>query len=71
MMTSLPSDSTQKTLSNDTHIIYFQKRQLLIMPSDASVIRRLVGVSADAIVGGSGIGLSGGIGDPGSGSLDI
>ena len=29
-----------------------------------------VGVSADAIVGGSGIGLSGGIGDPGSGSLD-
>ena len=41
------------------------------MPSDASVIRRLVGVSADAIVGGSGIGLSGGIGDPGSGSLDI
>ena len=38
MMTSLPSDSTQKTLSNDTHIIYFQKWQLLIMPSDASVI---------------------------------
>ena len=28
-----------------------------------------VGVGADAIVGGSGIGLSGGIGDPGSGSL--
>ena len=33
------------------------------------VPKRLVGVSADAIVGGSGIGLSGGIGDPGSGSL--
>ena len=31
------------------------------------VPKRLVGV--DAIVGGSGIGLSGGIGDPGSGSL--
>ena len=31
--------------------------------------KRLVGVGADAIVGGSGIGLSGGIGDPGSGSL--
>ena len=27
-----------KTLSNDTHIIYFQKRQQLIMPSDTSVI---------------------------------
>ena len=33
------------------------------------VPKRLVGVGADAIVGGSGIGLSGGIGDPGSGSL--
>ena len=33
------------------------------------VPRRLIGVGADAIVGGSGIGLSGGIGDPGSGSL--
>ena len=33
------------------------------------VPKRLVGVSADAIVGGSGIGLSGGIGDAGSGSL--
>ena len=31
--------------------------------------KRLVGVGADAIVGGSGIGLSGRIGDPGSGSL--
>ena len=34
------------------------------------VPKRLVGVGADAIIGGSGIGLSGGIGDPGSGSLD-
>ena len=33
------------------------------------VPKRLVGVGADAIIGGSGIGLSGGIGDPGSGSL--
>src|SRR5580692_3111489 len=33
------------------------------------VPKRLVGVGADAIVGGSGIGLSGGISDPGSGSL--
>ena len=33
------------------------------------VPKRLVGVGADAIVGGLGIGLSGGIGDPGSGSL--
>ena len=33
------------------------------------VPKRLVGVGADAIVGGSGIGLSGGIGDPGSSSL--
>ena len=33
------------------------------------VPKRLVGVGADAIVGGSGIGLSGGIGDPGSDSL--
>ena len=33
------------------------------------VPKRLVTVGADAIVGGSGIGLSGGIGDPGSGSL--
>ena len=34
------------------------------------VPKRLAGVGADAIVGGSGIGLSGGIGDPGSDSLD-
>ena len=34
------------------------------------VPKRLIGVGADAIVGGSGIGLSGGIGDPGSDSLD-
>ena len=34
------------------------------------VPKRLVGVGADAIIGGSGIGLSGGISDPGSGSLD-
>ena len=33
------------------------------------VPKRLVSVGADAIIGGSGIGLSGGIGDPGSGSL--
>ena len=33
------------------------------------VPKRLVGVGADTIVGGLGIGLSGGIGDPGSGSL--
>ena len=33
------------------------------------VPKRLVGAGADAIVGGSGIGLSGGIGDPGSDSL--
>ena len=33
------------------------------------VPKRLVGVGVDAIVGGLGIGLSGGIGDPGSGSL--
>ena len=33
------------------------------------VPKSLVGVGADAIVGGSGIGLSDGIGDPGSGSL--
>ena len=33
------------------------------------VPKRLVGVGADAIVGGLSIGLSGGIGDPGSGSL--
>ena len=33
------------------------------------VPKRLVSVSADAIVGGSGIGLSGGISDPASGSL--
>ena len=33
------------------------------------VPKSLVGVGADAIVGGSGIGLSGGIGDPGSDSL--
>ena len=33
------------------------------------VPKRLVGVGVDAIVGGSGIGLSGGISDPGSGSL--
>ena len=36
---------------------------------EGHVPKRLVGVGADAIVGGSGIGLSGGIGDPGSGSL--
>ena len=35
------------------------------------VPKRLVGVGVDAIVGGSGIGLSGGISDPGSGSLDF
>ena len=33
------------------------------------VPKRLVGVGADTIVGGLGIGLSSGIGDPGSGSL--
>ena len=33
------------------------------------VPKRLVGVGVDVIVGGSGIGLSGGIGHPGSGSL--
>ena len=33
------------------------------------VPRRLVGVGADAIVGGLGIAISGGIGGPGSGSL--
>ena len=33
------------------------------------VPKRLVSVGADAIIGGLGIGLSGGIGDPGSGSL--
>ena len=37
---------------------------------EGHVPKRLVGVSADAIVGWSGIGLSGGIGNPGSGSLD-
>ena len=36
---------------------------------EGHVPRRLVGVGVDAIVGGSGIGLSGGISDPGSGSL--
>ena len=36
---------------------------------EGHVPKRLVGVSADAIVGRSGIGLSGGIGDLGSGSL--
>ena len=29
--------NTQKMLPNDTHITYFQKRQLLMMPSDAPV----------------------------------
>ena len=36
---------------------------------EGHVPKRLVGVGADAIVCGSGIGLSGGISDPGSGSL--
>ena len=35
---------------------------------EGHVPKRLVGVGVDAIVGGSGIGLSGGISDPGSGS---
>jgi hypothetical protein len=37
MMASFPCESTQKMLQKDTHIIYFQKRQLLMMPSDAPV----------------------------------
>ena len=37
MMALLPCESTQKILANDTHIIYFQKRQLMMMPSDAPV----------------------------------